>query len=464
MACSATSAAAGVRPLQTGIADVFPNDAAVFQNMRRTGSTIALGRVRWYDVAPKSLPANWDPENPADPHYDWSYIDTWVSGAVGAGLTPVLQIFGAPAWAQRCTAKESSEAVCDPDPAALAAFAKAAVRHFSGNEGVPHVRYWEALNEPNLSLYFQPQFDGGRPVSPDLLRVLQNTFYEAVKAVDPTTIVLLAGLGPLEVPNYTIGPMRFTRLLLCMRGGAKPRPTKGDCEGGVHFDIFDIHPYTTGGPTHTGGPNDIEMGDLAKIQRLLAAADRAGRIQGAFKRTPLWITEFGWDSKPPDPGGLPMKIEVQWIAEALYQAWSHKVNTFMWYSLFDQEPDPRVPYNISLQTGLYFWAPQVADQKPKQAMYAFRFPFVALRHGKGLKVWGRTYNSKAGRVVLQAKRGKRWRQIAALRADSAGIFRGFVKTRYGKDKKGRVRARFGRESSPAFPMRRVGDFYQPPFG
>ncbi len=175
-----------------------------------------------------------------------------------------------------------------------------------------------------------------------------------MKAVDPTNLVIAAGLGPIAIPGYAIGPMRFARLLLCMHGHNRPRPTRGDCEGGVHFDIFDIHPYTTGGPTHEGHVNDVQLGDLEKLITLLEAADRAGRIKGAFERTPLWIIEFAWDSKPPDPGGLAMKIETRWTAEALHRAWSLGIDTFFWYSLRDAAPEPARPFNETLQSGLYF--------------------------------------------------------------------------------------------------------------
>lgn len=465
MAWSAPNAAgAAVRPLNTGISNVYSNEEVAFTHVRETGSTLVLSALRWNHIAPPKVPASWNPEDPADPNYDWDFIDKWVTRAVNAGLTPVLQVRGAPDWANRCAPDPKLESVCDPDPAALAAFTRAAVRRFSGSfGGLPRVQYWEGLNEPNLTLYFEPQYIGGKPVAPDLYRALLNTFYAAVKSVDPSNLVLAPGLGPVAVPPYTMGPMRFMRMLLCMKG-YRPQPRPNKCEGGVRFDIFDIHPYTTGGPTHAGGPNDIEMGDLAKAQKLLAAADKADLIQGVYKRTPLWITEFSYDSKPPDPGGLLMKIELQWIAETLFQAWSHRVSNFMWYSLDDEEPQPNVPFRNTLQSGLYFWAPTVAEEQPKPAMYAYRFPFVAFRRATGLKYWGRTPDSNGGRVVLQAKLRGKWRKIAAARADSAGIFTGLLRTGYGVSGKGAVRARYATTTSPGFPMNPVGDFIQEPFG
>jgi hypothetical protein len=458
------SPASAARPMITGVSNVYSNELRAFEQARAAGATQALSPLRWNVIAPATEPASWNPEDPADPHYEWSFFDAWVRHAVQAGLTPILQVRGAPEWAQRCHA--TGEAICDPDPAALGAFTRAAVRRYGGSfDGLPKVTYWQGLNEPNLSLFLQPQYQGEKLVSPDMYRTLANTFYDSVKSVMPSAIVMAAGLGPIAVHGFTIGPIAFTKALLCMTGPTRnPRPLPGDCGGGVKFDVFDIHPYTTGGPSHKGGPNDVEIGDLNKLQTLLRAAQRAGRIDGIYRRTPLWITEFGWDSKPPDPGGLPMRIEKQWIPEALHRAWVAGVRSFMWYSLADFPPEPHLPFSETLQTGLYFWAPSVAGQRPKPLMYAFRFPFMAIRHGRGLSYWGRTPTSGRGRVVLEARFGKRWRRLAVAYANAVGIFKGHFATRYGASRKGAMRARYRGGASPGFPMRRVGDFLQPPFG
>lgn len=457
---------ANARPLKTGISDVFDNDAAAFEHVRYTGARLVQAYLRWKSVAPDSEPVNWNPEDPADPNYDWEAADIWVTRAVQAGLVPVLTVYGAPTWAQRCTSPSFVEiALCDPSPAALAAFATAAAKRYSGHfAGLPHVRYWQGLNEPNLSLFFNPQFVDGKPASPALYRTLINAFYSAVKSVDPSNLVLAAGLGPIAVRGYTIGPMQFTRELLCMRGRDHFRPARGNCHGGVHFDIFDIHPYTTGSPTHKGGVNDVELGGLPKLKALLSAADRAKRIKGQFRHTPLWVTEFGWDSNPPDPGGLPMKIEMRWTAEALHTAWRAGVSNFFWFSLRDFPPEPNRPFSETLQTGLYFRGATVAEDQPKEVLYAFRFPFVAYPRKQGLFFWGRTPNSQSGKVVIQIWKHGHWRKASVARADKAGIFRGVVRTRYGSDKRGSARAVYHGQTAIPFSMRPVADFYQPPFG
>jgi len=461
--CRVAVAAPPARPLTTGVSYVYDESVAAFEHVQRAGAKLVQTPLRWGDViAPKRQPASWRPEDPADPNYDWAEYDLWVTRAVQAGLTPVLQVRGAPAWAQRCRFI-SYDAPCNPDPAALAAFTTAAVRRYSGHfGGLPRVRYWQGLNEPNLSLFFNPQFDeAGQPASPDLYRDLINAFYSAVKSVDPSNLVIAAGLGPIAVPPYTIGPMRFARELLCMRGLSL---LPGDCHGGVHFDIFDVHPYTTGGPTHAGGMNDVQMGDLAKLQRLLRAADSAGRIKGAFRRTPLWVTELSWDSNPPDPGGLAMRIESRWTAEALHEAWKAGVSNFFWFSLRDFPPDPDRPFSMTLQSGLYFRGPTVAEDQPKDFLYAFRFPFVAYPVQKGISFWGRTPSSGRGRVTIQLRRRGRWHKAFVARANRYGIFSGVIGTGYGRHKRGAARGVFRKESALPFSMRPVKDFPQPPFG
>jgi hypothetical protein len=460
-------ASASARPLITGISGIGEYEPTIFEHTRSTGAQLVRLGLYWDAVAPSQQPAGWNPENPADPNYNWTYMDRGVTEAVRAGLNPVLLVDGAPAWAQRCTppAIQAGGGLCDPDPAALAAFAKAAATRYSGHfGGLPRVQYWQGLNEPNLSLFFFPQYDGNRAVSPTLYRALINSFYAGIKSVDPSDLVIAAGLGPIAVPKYTVGPMRFARELLCMQGHTHPRPLPGGCDGGVHFDIFDIHPYTSGGPTHEGGVNDVELGDLGKVAPLLRAADRAGHIVGQFKHTPIWCTEFSWDSNPPDPGGLPMKILSRWAAEALYRSWRAGISRFFWYSLRDDPPHPNQPFSQTLQSGLYFRGPTPEQDQPKEVLSVFKFPFVAYPGDKGLSFWGRTPTSQPGKVAIQLWRDGKWRRSFSTRADRTGIFQGLVPGDYGRGHRGSARAVFGGETSVPFSMKPVRDFRQPPFG
>jgi hypothetical protein len=463
---SAPAAPADAQPFTTGVTNLGTNAQLAFQRTRDAGARFVRIQLYWGGTAPNLRPADWNPTNPNDPAYDWVASDEAVRNALAAGLTPLLQVDGAPKWAQRClTPGAFPGSICNPDPDDLRAFAAAAASHYSGRTpGVPAVEYWQALNEPNLSLFFFPQYEtSGQALSPYLYRDLINAFYAGIKAAEPSDLVVLAGLGPIAIPEYTIGPLKFAQQLLCMKGGKNPKPTKDSCGGGVHFDIFAVQPYTTGGPTHKGGPNDVELGDLPKLQKLIAAADRAGRIVSAGKQTPLWVTEFSWDSKPPDPGGLPMKIETRWVAEALHNAWSAGVENFFWYSLHDEAHDPSRPYSDSLESGLYFRGPTLEQDQAKPLLSAFRFPFVAYP-GKKLSFWGRTASGHGGKVKIEILRHGKWKWVATARAGGDGVFQGKLKTNYGANLKGTARARSGKQLSPAFSMHPVKDFYHPPFG
>lgn len=451
----------------TGVTDpstTYQAPPLVYQRIRAAGARFVRLTIGWTEVAPKKEPKHWNPEDPLDPNYWWVEADSEISNAVAAGLTPVVTITDAPSWGQACEPNYGFPgAVCGLDPTAYAAFATAMARRYDGSTaGMPRVRFWQAGNEPNLPLFFQPQFSAdGRPTAPGEYRAVLTAFSAAVKGVDPTNLVISAGLAPLRRPGG-IGPLDFARRLLCMHGRRRPRPNRKGCPGGVPLDIFAIHPYTTGGPTHKApGADDVELGDLGKLQRLLRAADRAHHIHGAFRRTPLWITEFGWDSRPPDPGGLKAWLHARWVAEALYRAWRAGVRTFFWFGLRDEARGGRPP-NQSVESGLYLRGATLEADTPKRSLQAFRFPFVALNRRSGFFVWGRTPNSRGGRVSIQVRRGGRWRQVARLRASRGGIFKQAIHRRYSRH--GAVRAVYRKQASLPFSLRYVKDFYQPPFG
>lgn len=159
-----------------------------------------------------------------------------------------------------------------------------------------------------------------------------------------------------------------------------------------------------------------------------------------------------------------MKIETRWVAEALYRSWKAGVSHFFWYSLRDEPPDPGRSFSEPGQAGLYFRGATLAQDRPKRMLYAFRFPFVAYHRRAGLFFWGRTPTSGQGWVSIQLWRRGHWRRLALVQADEEGIFTGVAPTAYGRNRRGRVRARFQGGNSQFFSLHPVKDFRQPPFG
>lgn len=464
----APAGAGASRPLRTAIASSaggsFGADTALaYSRIRDAGATAIRLGLSWQQVAPEGAakPAGFVGTDPADPAYHWEAFDEFVRLAVAHDLEPIVTIADAPQWAQGEQLAGPRGATVSPDPVEFGRFAEAAAKHYGGQlPGVPRVRIWEAWNEPNLSSFLSPQAVDGKLASPELYRRMVNSFAAGVHAAHADNVVVAGALFPfeLDLPNVrAVGPLQFMREMFCLSRRLKPI---AGCGEPVHLDAWSTHPYTSGGPTHkAAGTESVSLGDLPRMRHLLRAAVSSGRIASA-SRVRFWVTEFAWDSKPADPHGVPLQLHGRWVAQAMYQMWRSGVTLVTWYLLRDDAkgdlPDPQVA-----QSGLYFrCAAGMRCDRPKPALTAFRFPFVAFRAGRRARVWGRTQSSRRGRVVVEQSIGRRWRRVATLRADRYGIFQGHVRRRG----RGELRARAAGLTSLPFSLRPARDLPVNPFG
>jgi hypothetical protein len=426
-------------PLATGVVDpfVFPSrDGPIgFSRTRAAGATFVRIALDWSGVVgnsktrPKSLRAT-DPE---DPHYDWAGWDRQLKLADENHLEPILLVGGFPQWARKRYGKD----VYRPDPVAFGEFMTAVARHYSGDsDDVPRVRYWQIWNEPNH--VGQKNLKEG---AADWYRDLVNRAAAAVHGVHDDNLVIAGNTSPFT-RTTAVGPLFFMRQLLCLRDGATKPPT---CDKPIHFDIWAHHPYTAGGPTHHAADSDsVSIGDLPEMKRLLDAAVRNGEVISSHRPIPFWVTEFSWDTNPPDPQGVPIKLQVRWVAEALYNMWKDGVSLVVWWRIRD-DPVGKSFY----QSGLYARGPTIKSDHPKLTFYAFRFPFVAYPAESGrVSVWGRTPWSRSGGVVVEQEVGTEWESVGKFDADDHGIFSGYVR-RHGD---GRLRAHLDDGSAYAYPF------------
>jgi len=458
-ALSAASASAA-QPLQTAVYADYPGEATGaetdlhFQRIRASGATVTRIWLRWAGVAPAVRPASFQADNPADPAYNWAGFDDYVRKAVNQGLEPLVTIYLAPSWAQGSGSGEPG--TVRPDPTEFGRFAKAAAARYSGSfQLLPRVRYWQAWNEPNLHISLNPQFFEGRPVSPSWYRAMLNAFATAVHSVDADNLVVAAGLAPFYdngVTEANWGPLTFMRELLCLSRDLQPT-----CSTPVQFDVWAHHPYTSGGPTHHARlPDDVSLADLPQMRDVLLAGVRAGHV--VSREAPrFWVTEFSFDSDPPDPLGVPSELLSRWVAESLFRMWQSGVSLVTWLSLVD------TPYPANLyQSGLYYRGSSRAFDVPKPAHAAFRFPFVAFRTGDLVSVWGRTPWGRAAQVVVEQESSGVWGQLGALTTDANGIFEAQFPTLAG----GSLRARTLEvpDQSLPFSLGAVPDQFFNPFG
>lgn len=485
MACAALAPRAdAARSFTTGILDGEAYHEAsdeAFDHVAGSGAKIVKDNLYWHEIVaanespdrPGTLLQPFNAADPASPYYDWTVYDRMVRKSAARGLQMMLAVVRTPRWA-RATCKDSP--ICSPKPADYADFATAAASRYSGSfdpgdgQGVlPRVRFWQAWVEPNLSLFYKPVFRGnGSTVAPFNYRVILNAFYDAIHAVNDSNTVISGGLAPNAVPGRAIAPLAFTRQALCMTGNfRKPRPKRG-CNFRVKADAWAVHPYTTGAPIHfPSRPDNMSVAALPRMTKLLKAANRANKLTGRGGRTQLWVTEFSWDSRPPDPGGLPWNLQSRWVAQAMYMMYRAQVPTMIWFGLRDQARSPGQKWSETFESGLYLRGATVAQDKPKKVLRVFRFPFYSQLAGrKGFSFWGRTPTSKTARIDLFARRKARGKfvRVGTTKANRNGIFTGVMRRR-GFTARGSVYAKVrGGQASVAFGLWKTKDKYQPPFG
>jgi hypothetical protein len=463
------------RPLRIGVVDPATFEAhgpLAFARIRAAGATFARVIVSWRSIAPSQEPEEWAPQDPADPHYAWGPTDKVVREIARAGLEPVVAVLYTPSWAKAFEQCRKGK-MCAPDPKDYGRFARAAARRYSGRApGLPRVRYWQAWNEPNLSYFLLPQRRGSfdvaqkgdaRFISPYIYRGLVNAFAAGVKGVFQSNLVIAGGTQPW-VAQYAVPALAFMRAMLCMEGRRDPQP-KESCGARSRFDIWSTHPYTNGPPNYDyPGPafrDDVSIPELPLMERLLRAAESAGHIRTSRSRVEFWVDEFSWDSKPPDPHGVPWGLQARWTANALYRMWRAGISTVIWFQLRD-DPDYGRPHGLVYESGLYLRGRRWAADRPKRVLRVLEFPFVAFRRPAGIYVWGRTPDSKSEQVSIQLRGPDRWERVGELRADRFGIFQGQIPA--SSSPGDRVRAEVRSGTSVPYPMKPFKVFYHPPFG
>ena len=224
--------------------------------------------------------------------YDWGPYDALVAGLQARGIQPLAVLGTTPSWARPagCT-----DLTCAPaDPAAYARFAATAVARYHGA-----LKGLELWNEPNSDTFFKP--------SPDVARyaALVKAAYPAVKAVDPTLVVVTGGLAPaIDEPKpgggyYTLAPLGFLSTLYARGAGGS-------------FDAVGWHPYVF--PALPGTPDPglawYQMyGPTVSVRSLMAA-------HGDSAKT-IWATEMGAHTDALAEGALTEQEQATTITTAM---------------------------------------------------------------------------------------------------------------------------------------------------
>jgi hypothetical protein len=385
-----------------------------------TGASIARLDVRWSSIAPVKPPADFDATDPASAGYQWGILDAAVREADARGLRVLFTVYSAPGWAEGGGRPPRTElGTWNPSADAFGEFASALATRYSGSYPdpsapggtLPRVRFFEAWNEPNLDTYLGPQWRGQENSGANIYRSLLDHFYSAIKVVQPGATVLGGALAPFgdEPGEARTRPVLFLRNLLCLSGG---RLTPVSCPEKARFDVLSDHPIAVGAPTKSAlSPLDVTTPDLGRLTTVLQKAESTNRVLPAGKK-PLWVTEFWYDSNPPDPTGVPIDQQARWYEQALYLFWKQGAEAAIALQVRDA-PEGK-SYASTYQSGAYF-----VDGSPKPAATAFRFPFVTHRTGPfEVGIWG--IAPRAGQVKVQAFRDGTWKTLATIAAKGPG--------------------------------------------
>lgn len=396
-------------------------------NTKATGAKLVQIEVDWAGMEPNAPKRGASQTNPSAPQFDFTDLDQRVEEIVDSGLQPVFLVTDAPRWAEANggTAAQYATGGYKPNANAFGALAEAMAKRYSGSypdplapgHHLPRVRYMQAWAEANTSFHLAPQWTRvhGHAVNTGAIiyRQMLNAFYHGVKAGDPKTIVLASGLEGYGDPAFTglqrTHPVTFMENLLCLSTTLK----RVKCAGGTaHFDVLAADPYEAFSPTtHAVSPLDASAPDLGRLTKVVKAGVKEGTLLPR-KSKPLWVTEFGYDSKPPNPQGVSTATQAKWLEQGFYVFWHEGASVAMWYLIRDQTP----PYNVNYFSGVFF-----RNGRKKPSYTAYRFPFVVMSTGKtAAQAWG--IAPAGGSVKVQMRSGGGWKTIRALHAAAGRVF------------------------------------------
>lgn len=425
--------------------------ALTMSRIREAGAAVVRIPVDWRDLVDPDPGPGFDAADPASPSYDFAPLDAAVISAVSAGLTPLLVVSHAPAFAEASPRwPYAYPGSWDPDPAALEAFATALAARYDGSfpdlgapGGVlPRVWLLQAWNEPNLSRYLAPQWvaENGhwRAFAPLMYRRLLNAFYAGVKAVAGGDTVVAAGVAPNgDAPGVgRMQPVRFLAELLCLPAGVATK--SADCAEPPRFDVLAFHPLSVGDPDVPAASSaDVAIADAAKVVRLLRRAERL-RTALPLARKPVWATEINWESQPQAADGVPPAQQARWVSRALHRLWVAGVSLVAWQFLVDPYPNAVAETSTGgaedypRPAGLYSAGPGGAPAlaQPKPFLTGFALPFDPLRvNARRVRVWALL--ARPHEAVTVQRRGAHgaWVTVARLRADGAAVLNAAIALR-----------------------------------
>jgi hypothetical protein len=314
-----------------------------------------------------------------------------------------------PRWAT----KAKKDNVTRPVPKEFQAWATAVGRRYGDR-----VETWSIWNEPNQPQFLAPQYRKGRPYSPGLYRRLYQVGVRGLKktAANRGDTFLLGETSP-RGNSKVVYPLDFFRRMLCLNASYKKTKKCGalDTDGYAH------HAYTTSvGPRFVPrDKRDVTLGVLSRLERAL---DRAGKARALPRGLPVYLTEFGIQSRPDRIQGVTFAKQAAYLSIAEHMAYVNpRVRSFSQYLMSDDRPRASALNKYAgFESGL-----RTSKGKKKPAYKAFRLPLAVENYGRTDVLWGlvRQYRQATAVTIEVDPKGKKgWRKLAVVKTTGTGVY------------------------------------------
>jgi hypothetical protein len=292
---------------------------------------------------------------------------------------------------------------------------------------VPRVSAWSLWNEPNHTAWLNPH-------TARRYRGLAQAGLGALRASGHGGDLKLIGETAPGGGSKSTAPVAFMREVLCLDSGDRPyrgaTAARHGCARRPHFDVagFSDHPYTSAAiaspATFKGHREDAP---IAAAGRLVTLLDRAARFGIVRPHGSIYFTEFGFQTRPPDPFGLSLARQAEYLNLADYVAFTNpRVASVAQYELRD---DPRVGV---FNTGLC-----LANGRPKPALAAYALPIYVDHTQRGqVRIFGlvRAARGAPVRVAIQHRAAGRrtFQTVARATTNRAGYLLARVRDMHGR--------------------------------
>jgi hypothetical protein len=410
---------------------------------------LGVDRVRvslhWRAIAPdrratrRPRPLRY-PEAHFEPH------DHLLRAARLCGIDVLVNVTGGtPLWATGRRRGRPVSLQYRPDPREFERFVEMLGRRYDGRRH-PRVTAWSIWNEPNQGALLQPQWEDGRLESPRIYRRLVRAALRGLRrAGHRNSIVLLGETAPKGVDERgatrPVRPGLFLRRLLCLDedllplAGAQARREGCDFDRAGRLEVtgFAHHPYSVMDPPDQRHPHpdDMTLADRDRLAAVLDAAAGHGRLPPGL---PFWYTEYGYQTRPPDPRrGVTLAEQAAWLVRAERLTFlDRRVAAHTQFLMLDDVPRMDAPAGSARRWGTYQSGLRFADGRRKPAYDAYRLGLDAparVPRGQRLRLWGFVRAAPNGvaqevRLEHRAPGGGAWRPVGAAVAvhDPRGYF------------------------------------------